>query len=133
MVKINKKPIKFLLSAWLINLAAIYIASLLYPEDIVLGNSLLPGGIALLIVSAVLTLIATQVPLIMKTLRLKLTNQWLLGIVYAITNIIILWLVARAAYYTGFGISSLLIALILGLVLAILQYGVNLAIVKKRG
>lgn len=124
MAKTDKNSAKSLISLWLVNLLVIYFASLFYSQDIVLGNAVLPNWIALVIVSLILTLILAQVKPVIIALKLKSTNKLTRGIISGVVNIVVLWLLARMAIYTGFGVSSVFVVLILGIVLEIVQYGV---------
>ena len=117
---------------WLVNAAVIYLASLFYSQDVVLGNAFLPNWIALILVSLILTLILTQVKPVTVALKIKSKSKITIGIISLAVNIVVLWLLARLAIYTGFGVSSVFAVLILGIVLEIVQYGVMRILSGKR-
>ncbi len=122
MKKTDKTQVMFLLKMLLANGLVIYLAAYFYPGAVVLGNASLSSMAALLVTAILLTLIISQVEPLLKLTKVKLKSDFSMGIVYGLVNIIGLWIIARAANYTGFGISTVSVAVILGIVLNLIQY-----------
>ncbi len=99
---------------FLITVVLLYAISFLYPENIVLGNDILPMFLALCVIALILSIIFQILSIILKTIKFKQKNILLLGAVFAIVNIVTVWILARLAIYTGFGISSFGVAIVLG-------------------
>lgn len=114
------------LKVWLINIFTIalvlYLSSLLYPEDVVFGNNLISLPLAIIFNALILTGILALIKPILFKLKLKKMNDMYWSLSYAVTNIVVIWLLAKFAVNTGFGISSFIVAVGLGLVLTIIQY-----------
>lgn len=113
---------KLWLFIFILNNVVIYLASLFFPFSIILGNAYLSSFVALIITSLVLTLLLTLVYPLVKSLNLKSLTDLSWNLSYIVANIIFLWVLARLALYSGFGIVSFMVAIILGIVLAQLQY-----------
>ena len=131
-----KKTEKNLLNLWasifLTNSVLIYIASMLYPAHIVLGNDALSRWAATVVTSLILTLIlAISYPLV-ASMKLKKDKELISNIFYIAINIIGVWLLARGAIYTGFGITSFIVAVVLGAILAISQYFIWMTSVARK-
>ena len=123
-MKKNKKTtnIYFWVSFFLVNLIALYFAYLLVPSFIVLGNANLTHCTAVLLNSFLISTIYYLVLRLAKYLNINTSknSSWILtGL---ITNILSIWFVSKGAVLTGLGISSYLIALILGIIITSLQY-----------
>jgi hypothetical protein len=110
------------------------VASVFFPMDVVLGNHLVSALSSLLITSATLALISVGVtPLIesaSEAMKTKLSNGQWMGL-YLILNVLTIWVLARMAEEIGFGISSWLVAVILGLVINILQGVLIMSVVSR--
>ena len=121
-----KKAEKNMLNLWatifLANALLIYVASLLYPAYIVLGNDSLSPWAATVVTSLILTLILAIAYPLVKSMKLKKDKDLISTIFYIAINIVGVWLLARGAIYTGFGITSYLVALVLGAILVLSQY-----------
>lgn len=127
----NKTGNNFWVSVGLVNAIFIYLANILFPADVVLGNDTVSNLIALLIVSVLLTTLLSLVKPLVKALKLQLKNDLVIKLVYGLTNIIGLWILARLAIFIGFGISSFVVAIALGVVLSLAQLLLWKTMVKK--
>jgi hypothetical protein len=108
----------------IINSAIVYLAHTLFPQSVVLGTHVLSPMIALLQSMLFFTLLVVGsmpvLEILAKTLKYKLSEKsWIL--IYYAVNVIGLWITARFAELVGMGISSWMVAVILGLVLSLLQ------------
>lgn len=110
----------------------IYLAAYFYPGAVVLGNASLTSMAALVVTAILLTLIISQVEPLLKLTKVKLKGDLSMAVVYGLVNIIGLWIIARAAIYTGFGISTVSVAVILGIVLNLVQYLVWKLVMGKK-
>ncbi|OGG27360.1 hypothetical protein A2960_00135 [Candidatus Gottesmanbacteria bacterium RIFCSPLOWO2_01_FULL_39_12b] len=118
---------------FLLNGILIYLGSVILPDLIVLGNAFLPNWLGAAVTSLLLTAILSQVEPVIKALNLKISNDLFLGVVYGGVNIVGLWILARIAEWSGFGIASVYVAVVLGIVLDLAQYGSWLKFGKKSG
>lgn len=107
---------------YLVNTIVLYTASLLFPVEIVFGNAAIPDLLGVGVTSLLLTGILTQVEPIVQALKIKLTNEAYWGILYGVVNIGGLWLIARISEWSGFGITSFSVAILLGIILNVCQY-----------
>ena len=107
-----------------VNAVVLYLASVLYPRDIVLGNNVLLPYISVVITAVLLSVVLSFTPAVAQALKIKEKNELGMGLSYTVANIIGLWVIARMAVFTGFGVSSYIIAVVLGLILSTVQYGV---------
>ena len=110
----------------------IYLAAYFYPGSVVLGNASLSSMAALIVTAILLTLIISQVEPLLKLAKVRLKGDFAMAIVYGLVNIIGLWIIARTAIYTGFGISTVSVAVILGVVLNLAQYFVWKLVMGKK-
>lgn len=121
-MKKNKKQTTFWVVMYLINTVVLYTLSLFFGSEIVFGNATLPPILAVLITSLLLTGLLTQVEPIVTALKIKITNEAYWGILYGVFNIGGLWLIARISEWSGFGITSFSVAILLGIILNVCQY-----------
>jgi len=110
------------LGLWIVNFVIFLVANLLFGNRVVFGNGILPYIVALLVTSFLLTAVIFLVkPAVNYTgLKIKGGLNWFL--IYIIADIVLVWVLARLAILTGFGISSYLVAVVLGIVLNIGQW-----------
>lgn len=106
------------------NTLVILLANLLFPGAIVLGHHALSPLMGAIYAMTVVALIAVGVMPVVEYLAnqqgTRLTNlHWL--ILYWVVNTGAIWLVGRMAEVVAFGISSWLVAALLGLVLDLVQ------------
>lgn len=106
----------------LVNTLILYLASIFYPSLVVLGNDNIYPLASLIFASLILTIALSQIQTITAFLNLKIKKDSTWSLVYTAANILLLWSVARGAYYTGFGLASFLVAIMLGTILSIVQY-----------
>ena len=120
----KKENYKLLVSISVVNAIVLYVGSMLFPTDLVLGNNILSPILAALVTGAILSAVMALPEPILKSLKLKIKNEMHLALVYLVFNILGLWVLAKLANYSGFGVSSYMVVVVLGLVLNTLQYGV---------
>lgn len=123
-------PVSFL-SYWVTNSLFLYLAFLVFPNIIVLGNNVRSPTVAALASGLLLTIIIGLVPYVAKKANLKIKKESQLGMVYFVVNVLGIWLIARGATVIGFGITAFWVAIILGFIVNLLQWGVWKATAKK--
>jgi len=100
------KKAKRLILYWVHSGILIYLANQIFPSKFVLGNFRLTFIVAILVSSFALTLFLELVSVALaKQKKTKLDNKRRFGIFW-IANFIALWLIARFALLTGFGVVS---------------------------
>ncbi len=120
----QKTLIKFLI-LWIANSLVLVILSAVFKSNIVLGNANLTKPAASVLVGLILSIFVYLVPMIAKKMELKLKDNKMLALAYFIVNAVGLWIVKRLADFTGLGISSVLFVLIIAVIAALVQVGVD--------
>lgn len=121
----NKAVIRFII-VWLVNSLVVYLASYFYPVDFVLGTYMLTPVFAALLTGFLIA----GTGRLAKAVFAKRVSKWLKGrfgmfVFYFLVNSIAVWLFARLAPVTGFGITAFYWAFVLGLTLSLIQWGVR--------
>lgn len=111
-------------SFWVSNSLFFYLAFLIWPGALVLGNNIRSPIVSSLLSGLILTLILSSVPFILKKSNLKVKDEMKMALVYFIFNAVGIWLIARMATVTGFGISGFWVALVLAFIVNFIQWGV---------
>ncbi len=106
------------------NTLVVIVANMFFPQAVVLGNQLLTPFQGALYSMTIVALMAVGIIPIVEWVanwyQLNFSNtQWLA--LYWVLNAGAVWLVARFALIAGLGISSWLVAVVLGLVLNLVQ------------
>jgi len=110
-------------SFWLLNSIFFYLASILRPQNFELGTATIPENIAFLWAGAWLTFIVLTSRYILANLGVKLKERALTFLYYWGANSVVIWVLARLAEYSGFGISRFYWAITLGFVVNVAQWG----------
>ncbi|OGG00270.1 hypothetical protein A3D78_02010 [Candidatus Gottesmanbacteria bacterium RIFCSPHIGHO2_02_FULL_39_14] len=106
----------------IVNGIVIYISSIFMPSQVVIGNANVSLLASVVLTALVLTAVSSLFPVFQKWLGMNKIDDNLKYIIYALINIIILWLLSRTATIFGFGIASKFTAITLGLILTIVNY-----------
>lgn len=112
------------IAIFVVNMVVIYVANIIFPLDVVLGNMNLSRFWALVISAATLALLTL---LVMPLLRMYERNRKRnlspkeTMAAYFVLNFVFLWLLSRAADVFGLGLSSWLVVLILAVLLDLAQ------------
>jgi|SRR3989344_4690835 len=128
----DQKNLIKLLGFWISNTILLSIFSALYVGGVVLGNASISKPVATIINALILAIVVYLVPSIVKKLdlKIKISDEKILAIDYFVVNLVVLWVLKRLADITGLGISSILNVLIVAIVLALIQVGVQKYLVK---
>lgn len=116
----NKQVINFV-GLWVVNLVILLIVSLLFVQQVHFGTANIPYPAALLITSFLLNALLYLVMPAMDKLQIKV-GKWQLALIFLLANIVFLWILKRLAVVTGFGVSSIFVVIILGIILDLAQW-----------
>jgi len=117
-----KKYLPFL-SFWLLGSLFLYLATLFYPANFELGNFWLSSLAAAFWAGFWLTALVWAAKPALVKFNLKLKGRAKMFLFYWLCNSAAIWIVARFAPLTGFGISRFYWAIGLGLILNLGQWG----------
>jgi len=117
---VNKQVINFV-GLWVVNLVILLIVSLLFVQQVHFGTANIPYPAALLITSFLLNALLYLVMPAMDKLQIKV-GKWQLALIFLLANIVFLWILKRLAVVTGFGVSSIFVVIILGIILDLAQW-----------
>ncbi len=120
-MKKNKNYMLFV-SIGIVNAITLFLANILFPTEIVLGNSTWSPILSAIITGILLSAVMGLPEPLMKTLNVKIKNEMHLALVYLVFNVVGLWVLARFANYFGFGVTSFVVVLVLGFVLNLVQF-----------
>ena len=134
-----KKYIPFL-CFWLLNSIILYLSGIFFPKNIVLGNvglstimATFVAGFAVAVIGKAIKPIFKKVGLeLFKRSGIKLGREHQKFLFYWGANSVAIWLAARFSFLLGFGISSYIWALGLGLALNLIQWACWLTLKKKK-
>ena len=128
----DQKNLIKLLGFWISNTILLSIFSALYVGGVVLGNASISKPVATIINALIFSIVVYLVPSIVKKLdlKIKISAEKVQAADYFLVNFVVLWILKRLADITGLGISSILNVLIVAIVLALIQVGVQKYLVK---
>ncbi len=129
----EKKMLNFWVAIGVVNAVLLYTASLFFPAYVVLGNEYMESWIAVILTGFLLTVCVALTKPVMKAAKLKVKGDIAINITYTIANIVGLWILARLAQFVGFGVSSFLVVIVLGISLTLIQYAVWKMLAGKKG
>jgi len=115
----NKFLLRFV-SLWVVNSFVLYAASIFYPTHFVLGTAQLSVFGAAVVSGFLLTLLCKLAKGLVKTFGLK--GRTVMFVYYWAINGVLIWVIARLAPFSGFGISNFYWAFVLGLVANFVQW-----------
>ena len=118
-----KKFLPFILF-WIVNSLFLYLASVVYPFKFVLGNFRFSMLSATIWAGLWITVLGWLAIWLIGKLKIKLSGAAQMFISYWTVNAAAVWITARLATLTGFGIFSFWWAIGLGLILNIVQSAV---------
>jgi uncharacterized membrane protein YvlD (DUF360 family) len=116
-----KHYLRFVL-IWLANSLLVYIAFALYPSSYALGTAFIPAGLAPFVAGLLLTLICRLGKILLPKIGIELKGRYAKFLYYWLVNSAAVWIIARFAPYTGFGIAAYYWALLLGFFTSLVQW-----------
>lgn len=117
---------------WLVNGVLLLIANWLMPNDFVLGTWRRDVLGSAVVAGALWTIITLLVEPFMEVLKFKPKNPMHSMMIYLVVNFVALWVTARMAPLTGFGVSGWLWILVLAFVANMVQYAAWTALAKAK-
>lgn len=106
---------------WAVNSLLLYLATLVYPAAYTLGNFRFSVLWAAIVAGFIWTVLVWFSEPILGLLKVKVEGGKQM-IFYLLANFIALWLVARIAFFSGFGVASFVWVFVLALVGNLVQY-----------
>lgn len=130
----NQKLVGFL-SYWLANTAALLLLSVVFKNNVVLGNDKISMPASSVLVGLIITVSSMLLEIFARRVNfvggvkstfagtgLVIKDESVWGIYFFAVNILIVWLIKRIAFLVGFGVSSLLFVAISAVFLTIFQW-----------
>src|SRR3989338_8207278 len=84
----------------------LYLTGTMFPNEVVLGNATVSMLAAIVLAALVFTLTVSLLPIVLTQLNVAKLSTNSRYIVYALVNILVVWLLSRMALIFGFGIAS---------------------------
>ena|SRR3989304_1956021 len=119
-----KKDLIPFIAFWIADLVLLYLAVLFMPQYFTLGTYRLSTTTALIIASLVWTIIVWLVNPVLKRLKVEIKGTLQMAVFFWLANFAALWITARLAPYTGFGVSRFTWILGLALIANLVQFGI---------
>lgn len=132
-MKKDKQELNLWLTIGIVNAIALYLASLVFPAQVAIGNEFVENWMAAILTAFLLTVLLALTKPVMKAANLRVKGDLPINITYGITNTLGLWVLARLAKYIGFGVSAFWVTIALGVVLTLLQFAVWKGYSDKKG
>jgi len=116
-----KRYQKFLVY-WLINSLLLYLANMLMPRSVAIGNSIFFKYQAIVFSGFVWSLIIWFTPVFAKELEIAMKDKTTMMLTYLAVNFATLWFIARFSFFTGVGLANYWIVLIIAVAANFVQY-----------
>jgi len=110
---------------WLVNSILIYLANSLYPSPFELGTATVSRAFAPFLAGLLLTIICKLGKFLTIQLKIELKGRYAKFAYYWLVNSAGLWIIARLAPLSGFGVSSYYWAVALGFFVNLAQWCVR--------
>jgi uncharacterized membrane protein YvlD (DUF360 family) len=121
----------YFLGAWFLNFLILLGVWLYGGQIVVLGNASLNSVVAAIVTSFLLAAIVSLIKPVLRELKVKIENENYKILILLVINIFGLWILARLAAYTGFGIVRFWVAIVLGVILTILHWALGKYVLPK--
>lgn len=118
------KLIKFL-ATWVINSILLVIISQIFSGSVVLGNAVLPKGIAAVFSGFLITVVFFLVPVVVEKSDMKIKDYRFWLILDFLALIIGTWVVKRLSVLTGLGIANILLVLVVAILVTLFDFGTD--------
>lgn len=132
LIIVQVKKFEQFLILWLVNVVLLYAATILFPENYTLGNSIFSDWQAAVFSGFVWNYAIWNLVPMLKEYDLKFEGKNALMLVYLAANFVTLWLIARFSFMTGYGIGSWMYVLGLAVVANFVQFFAWQATAKKK-
>lgn len=128
----NEHSVKKYLILWAVNALVVYLAPFIAPGYVVLGNDKMTAIVAASVSAVIIVLLMTLgMKLASYAVSMRRGSEALLGGILLVVNTLSVWITARAAVYTGFGIASFWISIGFAVILSGLELWVWQMITTK--
>jgi len=117
---------------WFVNFLLIYVAVSFLPTNYTVGNDLFTPFQSAVFTSFVWNMVIWKVGNLMKEFEVNIKAEMNMMFVYLAFNFVSIWLLARFAVLTGFGVSSYLYVFLLAFVANFVQYKTWLWVDSKK-
>lgn len=107
---------------WLINIALLYGSYMFLPVHFALGNNLFTPFMAAVFTAFIWNIVLWNIEPMFTDLELEFKSPLSMMLSYLAVNFATLWLLARMAFTTGFGVSSFVYIFGLAFIANLLQY-----------
>jgi uncharacterized membrane protein YvlD (DUF360 family) len=126
---IKRRVLGFVLF-WVVSSFTFLTANVLFPNYLALGNVPLNPSTAAIVSGLILALIASSVEPAFAFLHIHVKHDLSWALVFFVVNTEVIWALARFADLSGIGIPAFWVALVLGFVVNLLQWGVWVLVQK---
>ncbi len=118
----SKFLVRFVL-VWALNSSLFYLGNMLYPDSLVLGTATLSKGMAAVFSGLLLTILCKMAkPFVTKVGIKSVSGRLKMFVFYWLVNSLAIWIIARLAPISGFGIVAFYWAFLLGLATSLGQW-----------
>ncbi len=117
-----KDPRQFV-AFWVVNSALLFFAPFVLVGMVESGNVRLSSLLASVISGFILAVADALVMPVFDWFKIKIKDEWQWAFVFLFINVLGIWVIARYADLTGIGVSNGWIALLLGAVINLAQWG----------
>lgn len=118
----QKKLVGFL-GFWVVNAIVLLVASVIFGDNVVLGNSRVSTPMAAIISGLIITGLTYLVQPLVDRSGFKVKGNTMAG-VYLVANIVFVWIIKRFALLLGLGVVNILYTILVGVLLTIGQWAV---------
>lgn len=131
MKKLGDKVLQFA-GFWAVNIVFLWLASLVWPSHVVFGNAAISPVLGIIWTAFLLTSAMYAVNPVLSQLKIKVTKEAYMGLIYLVVNVVALWALARwLGSLTGFGIGAFWVAIVLGVIVNFIQWGFWKLVARK--
>lgn len=106
--------------SWVATGLVLWVFPLVWRDSVVLGNDRLSPFAAAVVAAFIINLVVAVVDPVLRAAGVK--SMQLQGLTYLVVDVALVWIIARLALYTGFGISKWIVAVIIAVILWVVQY-----------
>lgn len=110
------------LAVWILNFFVFFMANKYFPRFYVLGNAVITPAVAAAVSAFLLTIFTRFAKSLRPAVRLDRAGRIEMFLVYSVVNAFGIWLLAKIAPVTGFGIPAFYFAVYLGIVASLSQW-----------
>lgn len=128
-----KNDTRGFLAFWLTNSILLYFFPFVFTGMVVVGNARLAPFLAGIISGFLLTVADALTQPVFEKLGVKLKDEWQWALAYLFVNVLGVWVLARYADLTGVGVASAWVAVLLGVILNLVQWGVWKFVLAGKG